>query len=80
MKDLLKELFYIVDDLPIESDAFSTMCDLEDILTDKLAGDEKKLFLDFVKARNKAVEEYSINDFKRGFWVGCGVMREAYHE
>jgi hypothetical protein len=71
MKDLLKELFYIAEDLPIESDAFSIMCDIEDALTDKLTGEDKRLFLEFIKARNKSVEEYAINDFKRGFEAGC---------
>ncbi|MCL2698452.1 MAG: hypothetical protein FWE74_10295 [Oscillospiraceae bacterium] len=70
MKDLLKELFYIVDDMPIESDAFNKMCDIEDVLTKRLKGEEKQLFIDFVKAHNQAAEEYAINDFKRGFDTG----------
>ena len=71
MKDLIKELSYIVDDIPAESDAFSTMCNLEDILTDKLTGEDKQLFLEFIKARDKSAEEYAIIDFKRGFETGC---------
>ncbi|MDR2559468.1 MAG: hypothetical protein LBC86_08005 [Oscillospiraceae bacterium] len=76
MKDLIEELSYIVDDKPIKSDAFSKMCDIEDILTEKLIGDDKKIFLDFVKARDQAAREYSVVDFKRGFEAGFWFKQE----
>jgi len=78
MKDLLKELSRIVDETPIESDAFSKMCYAEELLDEKLQGDDKRVFDEFIKAENQAAAEYSVIDFKRGFIAGCRLMRDVF--
>ena len=50
----------------------------EELLTDKLTGTEKKLFLDFVNASSEVLGANSVDSFVLGFRLGARFMYDSF--